>query len=110
MRAQSLSLLAEIWSLESSLIQENKNVVEEGVSLLDSVLKVFKRGCRDPSRPLRISTLGLIFKLLDQFAMVRNNQAPVLYKILTFSLIENIEDEVTREFMMHSFSEIYQNH
>jgi len=29
---------------------------------------------------------------------------------LTFSLIENIEDEVTREFMMHSFSEIYQNH
>lgn len=54
--------------------------------------------------------MGLMFKLLDEFALIRNNSAPTLYKILTFSLIENIEDEVTREFLMSSFIEVFQNH
>lgn len=109
-RAHSLSLLAEIWSLEPPLIQDNLKMLEDGTSVLESALKVLKRACRDTNRPIRLSTLGLMFKMMDEFALVRNSQAPVLYKYLTFSLIENIQDDVTREFIMSSFTEIYQNH
>ena len=83
---------------------------EEGASLLDSVLRVFKRGCRDQSRALRLTVCGLLFRLLDQFAAERNAQAPVLYKILTFALLENINDDVTREFMLTSFTEVFTHH
>ena len=51
-----------------------------------------------------------MFRLIDQFALVRNNQAPVVYKILTFAMIESIDDDVVREFIMTSFNEIFNNH
>ena len=48
-----------------------------------------------------------MFKLLDQFALSRDNQAPVIYKLLTFALIENIEDIDLREYMLVSFASIF---
>ncbi len=76
LRAHSLSLLAEIWSLAPALIQENENTIkveEVESSVLESVLRVMKRACRDSNRVLRVSTLGLMFKLMDEFALVRNS-------------------------------------
>lgn len=78
--------------------------------MLESTLKVFKRSCRDKNRSLRICAIGMLFRLLDQFAGAKNNQAPVLYKILTFSLVENHADEVTREYMMQNFIDLFQSH
>lgn len=44
--------------------------------------------------------MGQCYRLLDQFAVERNPYAPVLYKLLIFSLIENHQDLLTREYMM----------
>lgn len=51
-----------------------------------------------------------MFKLLDQFASTRNSQAPVIYKLLTFALVENIDDEEIKEFMMTSFMSVFTHH
>ena len=73
-------------------------------------MKVFKNTCKISSRALKISTIGLMFKLLDQFASTRENQAPVIYKLLVFALVENIEDEDVREFMMRNFTCVFLDH
>ena len=57
-----------------------------------------------------MSTMGLIFKLLHEFAASRNSQAPVIYKLLTFALVENIEDEDVREFMLDQFARVFAVH
>lgn len=69
-----MSLLAQIWSLDYELISENDKIIEiENVTILEKTLKVFKRACRDNNRGLRIGTLGLMFKLLDEFAYSKNS-------------------------------------
>ena len=72
LRAECLSLITEIWLLNPSLIEENERKIDETHSILHLALKMLKRGCRDANRPLRISTLGLMFRLLDRFAATRN--------------------------------------
>jgi hypothetical protein len=49
---------------------------------------MLKRGCRDKSKILRISSTEIMFGLLENFATSRNPFAPILYKSLTFLLIE----------------------
>ena len=49
-----------------------------------------------------------MFRLLDQFSSERNQFAPVLYKTLIFSLIENHQDLLTREFMLANFAYLFE--
>jgi hypothetical protein len=50
----------------------------------------------------------MVFGLLEEFAKAKNPQSPSLYKLLTYSFIENFGDEVTREFMSFSFMSLFQ--
>ncbi len=59
---------------------------------------------------MKLATVGLMFKLLDQFAKSRDNQAPVIYKLLTFTMIENIHDDDIREFMLRCFTNVFSAH
>ncbi len=109
-KSACISLIAEIWTLEPHLISDNPKSYRDGSSILDTCLKVFKNTCKFSSRSMKLSTLGLMFKLLDQFAQSRDNQAPVIYKLLTFALIENIHDDDIREFMLRSFTNVFNQH
>lgn len=44
-----------------------------------------------------------MFKLLDKFSAEKNQAAPSLYKTLIFSLVENPEDQTTRELFLTNF-------
>ena len=55
-------------------------------------------------------SLGQSFRLLDEFAAERNQYAPVFYKLLVFSLIENHRDITTREYMMKNMTFIIERH
>lgn len=55
-------------------------------------------------------SLGQCYRLLDQFGEDRNQYAPVFYKLLIFSLIENHIDLMTREYMMKNMLDVIQNH
>lgn len=56
---------------------------------------------------MRVTSLVLMFKLLDHFASERNPYASIIYKKLTFSLIENHSDVMMREMIIKNFISIF---
>lgn len=109
-KSACLALIGEIWSLEPSLITEDPNTTTGGSTILDSCLRVMKNICKFSSRCLKLSTMALGFRLLDQFASSRDPQAPMLYKLLTFALVENIEDEEIRDYILSNFAQVFSLH
>lgn len=49
----------------------------------------------------------MTFRLLEKFAEEKNSSAPVLYKALIFSLIENPGDIILREHYFNNFSFLF---
>jgi hypothetical protein len=47
---------------------------------------------------------------LSELANIKNPKSPGIFKLLTFSFIENFNDEITREFMSFSFISLFQKH
>ena len=96
-RIAALSFLADVWEIKSDKIEENHDIAQ-------AILTVLKRGCRDRSRILRTVSFELMFKLLHHFSVNRNQFAPIIYKSLTFLLIEfhmyvDIREQLMRHFV-----------
>jgi len=53
--------------------------------------------------------LNLLFKLLDKFAAEKDQFAAVVYKTLTFALVENYDNVTLREFILLNFIQVF-NH
>ena len=68
---------------------------------------MLKRSCRDHSRLLKHTTLTQLFRLLDVFTTERNPFAPIIYKTITFSLIENHHESGIREFILRNISNVF---
>jgi hypothetical protein len=51
-----------------------------------------------------------MFHLLDKFATGRNKYAPIIYKALTFIVIDAYLDLSTREQIIKNFILLFQNH
>ena len=66
-----------------------------------------KKATRERSQVLKYFSMNSLFNLLDMFAKDRNPYAAILYKKLTFSLIENFEDLELRDLMLHNFLQIF---
>jgi hypothetical protein len=49
-------------------------------------------------------------RLLEQFSVARNKQAPAIYKALVGATLENIADSVAREFLLHNFINLFKTH
>ena len=71
-----------------------------------NILNLLKRASREKNILLKITSITFLFKLLENFAKIKNFNAPIVYKILTFSLIENFEDVFLREFILKNFENI----
>jgi hypothetical protein len=69
---------------------------------------MLKKASKDNCLVLKLAMNGQLFRLLEIFAVNKNPNAPIIYKSLTFSLIENHADETVREFMVKSFIEIFE--
>lgn len=65
-----------------------------------------KRSARLPGVSHKISIYTFLVTLLHQFAADRNPYAPVVYKVLVFSLIENYKDYPIREFLSLNMKKI----
>ncbi len=63
--------------------------MEEADSIIDNVLNSLRKCTRDQLNAVKNFTHLILFKLLVAHAGDRNPYAPIIYKILTFSLIEN---------------------
>jgi hypothetical protein len=100
-RISALAFLADIWELKADRIEENQEVAQ-------AILTVLKRGCRDRMRILRTVSFELMFKLLHHFSVNRNQFAPIIYKSLTFLLIEFHPHVEIREQLMRHFLSLFQ--
>jgi hypothetical protein len=74
----------------------------------NQILKVMKRASRDRFRPLRITALSQMFRLLDVFSKSKNSYAPSIYKAIAMSLVENHADSTTREYIMQNLEQVFE--
>lgn len=75
--------------------------------MLDVALKQIIKVCRDIDRPLRLNCQQEVFSHLEFLALNKSPHSPALYKLLTYSFIENYDDDVTREFMIYNFIDLF---
>lgn len=100
-RITAIAFLADFWELKPDRIEDNQEVAQ-------AILTVFKRGCRDRMRLLRAVSFEMMFKLLHHFSINRNQFAPIIYKSLTFLLIEFHMHVEIREQLMRRFQALFQ--
>ena len=83
-RTAAIALMCDFW-----ILFPNKLEVRD--DLANQILTMLKRGSKDWYRPLRITTLCQMFRLMDEFSKgeKRNPHAPTIYKNIAFALIEN---------------------
>lgn len=75
---------------------------------VDAILNSLKHNAKDPlSNVMRVTSTNLLFMLLDRFAQQRNKQAPIIYKALTFMLIEFYDNNELREEMLKNFMSLF---
>ena len=70
-------------------------------------MKVLKKGCRDGSKTISILSMNLMFSLLDSLAKDRNKYAPVLYKALTYIVVDSYGNLELREEMLNNFINLF---
>ncbi|CAD8059186.1 unnamed protein product [Paramecium sonneborni] len=95
-RISSLNFLTEV--LRNSKLDE---------SLSNTIIALLKKGSRDKSQSLSLLCLNHLFKLLNEFSIQKNNQAPLIYKNLTLALVENHDNQQIREFILNNFIQIF---
>ena len=49
-----------------------------------------------------------MFRLLEVFSEIKNPFAPTIFKNISYSLIENIDESTTREYIMKNLIEIFE--
>ena len=92
-------MLCDIWELYP-------NFVENQQGLANHILLLIKKAIRDQHKSLKMVALTYLFRLLSKFAAEKNNYAPIIYKILTFSLVEHHEDISVREHILINFCDV----
>jgi len=95
-----VNALVDAWLLFPNAFEENEKISEYTLSLLT-------RHTRDKNSALCLFSLGNLFKLLETLALRKSSYAPLLYKALTFSLVENYSLLEIREFSMESFKHLF---
>ena len=79
--------------------------------MTDAIIKALKGGCRDSrSKAVSITSINLSFYLLGGFASDRNMFAPIIYKALTFVLIDCYLNLELREELLKNFIQLFKNH
>ena len=73
----------------------------------NEIVKMLHSFCKLANLPMKISILSMMFELLRNFAAQKNKFAPVLYKSLTYILIENHNDDVVRMHILQDFKSLF---
>ena len=73
----------------------------------NTLIKLLKTRIRVGSRIQKQTAIAQLFRLLSYFSATLNPFAPVVYKTLTFALIENHSDDTIREIFLSNFSTLF---
>lgn len=99
-RSVSISILVQLWL-------SNREKIEEQEFKANSIIQMLGKASRDRSVVLALHALSYEFDLLQYFAETKNSYAPILYKSISVSLIENYSVPEIREFIMLNLVQVY---
>ena len=100
-RISSLVFITEIWLNHTDFIDHTIQGAGQ------ATLNILKRAARDIKQTLATVAIELMFRLLDNFAKTRHQVAPLLYKTLTFILVEFYWEVEIRDLMLRHFIYIF---
>ena len=101
-RISSLSFLLKIITTFFSTIEESE-------TLMNLIMSLLNRTCRDASDILKYVSIGILFYLLEFFAERKSSYAPIIYRTLTFLLVETYTSSYMREYMSQNFTILFKN-
>lgn len=104
-RQRALVILVDFWRSKPEIIQNQAN---DG-KITEAIMQVLKKGTRDKSKALSILSMNLMSTLLDVFSQERNKYAPIIYKAMTFILIELYLNQDLREEMLNIFINLFRS-
>jgi hypothetical protein len=99
-RTISLVFLSDIWCSKPDFVDSRPD-------MSSGILTILKRSCRDKDKLLRIIAYEHIFRLFTTFAKDKVSHAPMIYKSITFLLVEYHMDIELREQMVVHFMSIF---
>ena len=94
----ALGFITEAWLLFPEIFEGDETQVT-------SVITSYKKACKY-SKMSAFSSIVSLFRLLEQFARQKHPYAPLVYKTLTFILIENCQNIEIRGLIMMNLKEI----
>ena len=99
-KLMGMFLVGTLWG---SFVENIGDNVELRKRILTSISKLSR--CQFQS--IKIQSFCLLFTLLDKFIRIRSSNAPVIFKSITFSLIENFYDNTTRQFIIQNLTTLF---
>ncbi|OMJ86867.1 hypothetical protein SteCoe_11498 [Stentor coeruleus] len=81
--------------------------IRENESLVNSVLGLINRNCRDESIVIKTMAISNMFILFEFLSDKNSTFAAIVYRTLTFLLVENYSQSDFREFILSNFALIF---
>ena len=94
-----LTFMIELWTLWEEIMEDE---------YIQNTLKYMKILVRTKERAIQYAKIAEMFKLLETFTVQKNSAAPALYKSLIFVLVENHDDDTTRQYVMSNFMQFFE--
>ena len=100
-RLAALNFLCDLWMAFPGNIESRE---ELGGQILSNI----KRALRDKNQLLTFACIGKMFQMIENFSLERNTFAPIIYKTLTFFVVEHYRDLMVREMVLSNFADIFE--
>jgi hypothetical protein len=100
-RLSAINFLCDLW-------MEFPGIVEGREEIGSQILNNVKRALRDKTKLLPFACIGKMFQMIENFSVERNTFAPIIYKTLTFFVVENFRNVLVREMVLINFSLIFE--
>ena len=71
------------------------------------MISIFQKNSRDKVRAVRLVTIVNMFKILEEFAKIKNPPVIPIYKSVIFSLMDNPSEETIRELYLTNFQTLF---
>ena len=91
----------------SKIVTVFLNYFESSETQMNSILGLLNRTCRDENKILKFLSIGVMFHLFDLLAEWKSSFAPVIYRTLTFLLVETYTVVETRQFIQDNFVMVF---
>lgn len=98
-KIESICFLTEVWLLFPHFFENEES---KAINLINS----FKKACKESSTCAYVSIVNLL-RLLETFGKNKDPYAPMIYKILTFLLIENANYLEIRSLIMNNMMVLF---